>query len=97
MVEAWNINSLHVGRITRRALLSAAANVLLLVAPSRPVAAPGLDLATFLQQSEKLTARRTSRRTLRDVICKAFSSRRAPAVSFGTMSPARRDDRIAPL
>ncbi|MGJ0507761.1 MAG: sugar dehydrogenase complex small subunit [Methylocystis sp.] len=71
------MNSLHVGRITRRALLSAAAaNVLLLVAPSRPVAAPGLDLATFLQLSEKLTARRNlppdvARRYLQSILDRA--------------------------
>lgn len=56
MFETSGINRLQAGRITRRALLSGAAvNVLLLVAPGE---ARVLDLAGFLQLSEKLTAHR---------------------------------------
>lgn len=57
MFETSSMNPLGAGTITRRVLLSGTAvNVLLFVAPWRSAEARGLDLARFLQLSEKLTA-----------------------------------------
>jgi hypothetical protein len=98
MVESSGATSLHAARIARCALLSgAAANVLLLVAPSRAREPWGLDLAGFLRMSEKLTGRanlppESARRYFQSIVGPAAPHRRGKAATRD--GQAARDSRI---